>query len=123
MAKQVLLVEDNMFLASVLKARLDIEGIEVQHAASGNAAVKFIEDSHYAPDLVVLDLILPEKSGFEILKLIRETPHLAQVAVLVVSNLGSEKDISVCKDLGVKDYCIKADISIDALVTKIKGFL
>ena len=121
MAKKILLIEDDPFLSSLLGNRLKKEGFDLISSKSGNEAVKSLKAS--AADLVLLDLILPEKSGFEVLEDIKSDPQVAKTPVMIISNLGQEMDIEKAKDLGAMDYVVKAKISIDDLVKKIKDFL
>ena len=121
MAKKILLIEDDPFLSSLLGNRLKKEGFDLISAKSGNEAVKSLKAN--AADLVLLDLILPEKSGFEVLEDIKSDPQVAKTPVMIISNLGQQMDIEKAKDLGAMDYVVKAKISIDDLVKKIKDFL
>ena len=74
-------------------------------------------------DLVLLDIILPGKSGFEVLEEIKGDPQIANLPVIIISNLGQEADIEKGRGLGVVDYIVKARISIDDLIKKAKEFL
>lgn len=118
--KKLLLVEDDPFLSSLLKARLAKEGFVVAYAADGEEALGLLRKEK--PDLVLLDLILPKKSGFEVLEIIRDDPRLVKLPVMIVSNLGQESDIARGKELGAVAYFIKAKTSIDVLAKEISGF-
>ena len=121
MAKKILLIEDDPFLSSLLGNRLKKEGFDLLAVKSGNEVVKTLKNS--AIDLVLLDIILPDKSGFEVLEDIKSDPQVAKTPVIIISNLGQDKDIEKAKDLGIVDYVVKSKISIDDLVKKIKDFL
>lgn len=118
--KKLLLVEDDPFLSSLLKARLAKEGFVVSYAADGEEALEMLHKDK--PDLVLLDLILPKKSGFEVLEIMRDDPRLVKLPVMIVSNLGQESDIARGKELGAVAYFIKAKTSIDILSKEISGF-
>ena len=118
--KKLLLVEDDPFLSSLLKARLAKEGFVVSYAADGEEALELLRKEK--PDLVLLDLILPKKSGFEVLEIMRDDPRLIKLPVMIVSNLGQESDIARGKELGAVAYFIKAKTSIDVLAKEISGF-
>lgn len=75
------------------------------------------------PDLVILDLMLPNVSGFEILEKIRSTDTMKKLKVIVFSNLGEESDVKKCLDLGVSDYLVKANFTLDELGEKIKSVI
>lgn len=118
---KVLLVEDDPFLSNLLKVRLQKENVDVVLVRDGEEALKKIEENK--PGLVLLDLILPKKSGFEILEKISTDPQLKDMPVIILSNLGQTSDIQRGKELGAIEYYVKAKISIDDLVGKIKTFL
>ena len=120
MAK-VLLIEDDIFLSSLLKNRLQKEGIEVLLAKDGKEALTTLKSTK--PDLILLDLILPEKSGFEVMENMRSDPQFQGAPIIVVSNLGQPEDITKSQELGAVEYFVKAQTSIDDLVDRIKGFL
>ena len=82
---QVLLVEDDPFLSTLLKNRLQKEGLEVLLAKTGLEALEILKKSQ--PDLVLLDLILPEKSGFEVLEDMISNPQYGKPPVIIISNL------------------------------------
>jgi DNA-binding response OmpR family regulator len=119
--KKVLLVEDDPFLSSLLKNRLLKENIQVTHATNGQEALDILKN--YKPDLILLDLILPKKSGFEVMEGIRQDPQLQNAPIIIISNLGQPEDIQKGQELGALEYFIKAKTSIDDLVSNIKGFL
>ena len=118
---KVLLVEDDPFLSNLLKVRLQKENVDVVLARDGEEALKKIDENK--PGLVLLDLILPKKSGFEILEKTSVDPQLKDMPVIIISNLGQTSDIQRGKELGAVEYYVKAKISIDDLVGKVKNFL
>lgn len=119
--KKVLVVEDDVFLAQLLTNRIEKIGAKVLRAADGEEGIKMIKENR--PDLVLLDLILPKKSGFELLEDMRSDPSTQGTPVIIVSNLGQESDITRGKDLGAVEYFIKAKTSIDGLVERVKTIL
>ncbi|MBI3045991.1 MAG: response regulator [Candidatus Harrisonbacteria bacterium] len=121
MTKKILLIEDDPFLSSLLGNRLKKEGFELVGIKSGSEANKLLKASN--PDLVLLDIILPGKSGFEVLEEIKSDPQVAKIPVMIISNLGQALDIEKGRELGVVEYIVKAQVSIDDLVKKIKEYL
>lgn len=121
MEKKVLIVEDDAFLLNILKTKLSEEGYETFLAEDGEKALEVFEKEQ--PSLVLLDLMLPKKSGFEFLEEIGKNPEYAKTPVLIISNLGQEADIQRGKALGALDYFVKAKLSIDELVSEIKKHL
>jgi CheY-like chemotaxis protein len=121
MAKTLLLVEDDPFLSSLLKTRLMNEGFTVLYAADGEEALKILRDKK--PDLMLTDLILPKKSGFEVMEAIQTDPQLNHVPIIIISNLGQDADIQRGKELGAIAYFVKAKTSIDNLVQQTKKYI
>lgn len=119
--KLVLLVEDDQFLQKILRQRLTEEGVQVEVAGDGEAALKAIRE--LKPSLVLLDLILPKKNGFEVLAELRKESAFAKLPVVVLSNLGQQEDKEHMEALGVKDYLVKADHSLSEMVEKVKEHL
>lgn len=116
---KVLLVEDDPFLYKLLAQRLKSEGLDVTVATDGEQAVaKAIE---LRPELMLLDLILPKKNGFEVLAELRKRKEFAKLPVVVLSNLGQQEDIRQMKKMGVLEYLVKADYSLSEMVQKIRG--
>ena len=74
----------------------------------------------FRSDVILLDLILPKKNGFEVLETIRQDPTLEKLPVIIISNLGQPSDIDRGKSLGVIDYFVKAKLSVDELVNKVR---
>jgi CheY-like chemotaxis protein len=118
---KVLIVEDDHVLSLVLKGRLEKEGVEVKQAFNGKEALDYLRTD--TPDLILLDLIMPQMSGFEFLESIRSDPQYSLIPVVVISNLGQESDIEKAKSLGVIEYYVKVRTSIDSLIGEIKNIL
>jgi DNA-binding response OmpR family regulator len=116
--KKIMIVEDDRFLSFLMKARLEKEGFTVTQVFDGEEAMNALRQE--APSLVILDLIMPKVTGFEVLKMISTSPTLASVPVVIVSNLAQDSDIEKARALGAKEYFIKVKVSIDDLVGKIK---
>jgi two-component system alkaline phosphatase synthesis response regulator PhoP len=119
--KNVLIVEDDQFLLSLLKNRIQRESINVLTAKDGEEALKILKS--VKPDLLLLDIILPGKSGFEVLEEMKSDPQLQNAPVMIISNLGQEGDIERGRELGAVEYFVKARTSIDELINKVKEFL
>jgi two-component system response regulator VicR len=120
--KNILLVEDDKFLSTLLKNRLEKEGITVNHVSDGEEAIRILR-SGVRPDLTLMDIILPKKNGFEVLEEIQQDIRMRDLPIIIISNLGQASDIAKGKELGAIEYYIKAQTSIDDLVSKIKSFV
>ncbi len=121
-ARAVLIVEDDIFLSNLLVSRFQQAGITVQKAMTGEEALEILR-SGMIPSLILLDIILPKKSGFEILEEIQADPNLQKAPVIITSNLGQESDVQRGKQLGVIDYFVKAQTPIEQLVVKVKSII
>lgn len=119
--KKVLIAEDDHFLAKIYKIKFAKEGINADIATDGNEALEKIREQK--PDLVLLDLVMPGKDGFEVLEELQSDKTLKKIPIIVLSNLGQEEDIAKGKSFGIVDYFIKSDISIHDIVKKVKEIL
>ena len=118
--KKILIVEDDRFLAKAYEYAFESEKeYEIQLAYDGEDALKKLEAKEL-PDLVLLDLILPKKDGFEVLEEIRASSRLKKINVIIASNLGSEKEINRAKKLGVDTYIVKSETSVHDVMESIK---
>lgn len=115
--KTVLIVEDDEFLRSLTAKRLEKDNYQIEIAVDGENAISALEK--IKPDIILLDLLLPGKDGFEVLKSIRSTDAVKNVPVVIFSNLGQKEDIEKAKALGVDDFLIKANFTLDDVVSKI----
>lgn len=120
-SKTIMVVEDDRFLSSLIKARLEKDGFSVAQAFDGEEAVASLKSER--PNLVILDLIMPKVTGFEVLQMISITPGLERTPVVILSNLAQESDIQKARQLGAREYFVKVKISIDDLIGKIKSLV
>lgn len=121
--KKILLAEDEEFVARSYIRKLQVEGFEVLHAHNGEEVLKILTTEK--PDLMLLDLMMPLKTGFEVLTEIKEngTEEVKKIPIVVASNLGQKSDIDTALSLGAVDFLVKSNISLKELVEKIKGHL
>ncbi|MEK7150810.1 MAG: response regulator [Patescibacteria group bacterium] len=118
---KILLIEDDKFLIKLYSEKLVREGFEVSMAISGEEGLKKIERER--PDLILLDIILPQKNGFDILSEVKLNPNTNSIPVIMLTNLGQDADIKTGMDLGAADYLIKTDFSINDLPERIRAVL
>lgn len=118
MNKKILIVEDDSFLQGLAVTKLKKEGYDVSAAAGIKEAIAALADQK--PDLVILDLLLPGGSGFDVLENIRQTESTKALPVIVFSNLSEDKDIARAKELGASQFMTKSNFTLDELVAKIK---
>ncbi len=118
---KVLLAEDDKFLSVALGDKLEREGFQVVKAPNGLEAINLITQEH--PDIILLDLIMPQRTGFQVLEALKLDADLAKIPVVVLSNLGQESDREKAKNLGAVDYLVKSDVQMGEVVDKMKTYL
>lgn len=118
----VIVVEDESFLSKVLAERLEDEGFQrVDVAGNGEEAMQKIKAN--PPSIILLDMILPKKNGFEVLAELKQDKKLQNIPVLVLSNLGQDQDVEQAKALGAADYLVKSNFSLQKVVAKVYSIL
>ncbi len=120
-AKKIVLADDEIFIAKAYTKGLTEAGFEVHTANDGDTAFEFVKT--FNPDLVLLDLIMPGMTGFEILKAMKADNVLAKIPVMILSNLSQETDQSEAMKLGAAAFIVKSDASLDEVVDKVQIFL
>ncbi|MDR0390993.1 MAG: response regulator transcription factor [Planctomycetaceae bacterium] len=118
--ERILIIEDEADILSMVSLRLKSRGYEVCGAATGSLGLRLI--SEWRPDLVLLDLILPELGGLEVLRWVRSDKRFARIPILIVSALGEESDVVVGLELGADDYLSKP-FSMSVLVAHVNALL
>ena len=116
--KRILFVEDDDALANVYIMRLQAEGFDVRRVANGEDALATA--INYRPDLVLLDVMMPRVSGFDVLDILRNTPETSGLKVIMLTALGQESDKEREKSLGVDDYLVKSQVVIADVVDRIR---
>ena len=119
--RRILLAEDDRFLRKAAESALVRSGYTVVTAVDGDEALARARDS--APELVLLDLIMPGRNGFDVLHALKSDAATKAIPVIVLSNLGQEGDVQRALALGAVAYCIKANLSLQGLVRQVEGAL
>lgn len=118
---KILLVEDDEALAQMYIMRLQAEDFDVKHVANGedalSAAVK------YHPDLILLDVMMPKISGFDVLDILRNTPETANTRIVMLTALSQPKDKERAENLGVDDYLVKSQVVIADVIERVRHHL
>lgn len=119
--KRILLVEDDDALASVYQTRLQAEGFELRRVANGEEALA--SAMTFKPDLVLLDVMMPKVSGFDVLDILRNTPETAGLKIIMLTALSQDSDKERAESLGVDDYLVKSQVVMADVVDRIKHHL
>jgi len=117
----LLIVEDDLVLQSTLHDFLVAENFEVLLADDGESGIEkaFSEK----PDLILLDIVLPKKNGYEVLRAVKENEETNRIPIILLTNLGSLADVEKALELGATTYLVKADYKLDEITQKIKEIL
>ncbi|MDD5606325.1 MAG: response regulator [Candidatus Pacebacteria bacterium] len=118
--KSILLIEDDPFLSNIYVIKLEEAGFNVNALLSGKEALKEIEEKR--PDLILLDIVLPDISGWEILEQIKKNPEIKS-KIMILSNLGQKEDKEKGLKMGADYYLIKAYYTPTELVEEIKKII
>ena len=118
--KHILIVEDELALAEGLAARLDVEGYKVSIAKDGRVGVDLTRKER--PDLVLLDVLLPQINGFEVCSILKSDPRTASIPIIMVTALTQIGDSEKSFQAGANDYITKP-YEIPKLLDKVKKFL
>lgn len=119
--RKILLVEDDDALASVYQTRLQAEGFDTRRVPNGEDALAAALE--YKPDLILLDVMMPKVSGFDVLDILRNTPETATIKVVMLTALSQDTDKERAESLGVDDYLVKSQVVIADVVERIKQHL
>lgn len=119
--KKILFVEDEIKFQKTMVDLFRAEGFELVSAYDGESGLRMITEQK--PDLVLLDLILPKKNGFEVLRELKGNTQTANIPVIVLTNLEGTQDIEQALSLGAHTYLVKANYSLEDILVKIKEAL
>ena len=119
--KKILIVEDDLFLSEMYSSKLELEDFEVLIATNGEEALDKMRLNK--PEIVLLDLLMPKKDGFEVLREKFTDPEIKDIPVIVLTNLSQKEQIKECYDLGAKDFLIKAYFVPTEVVKKIRNLI
>jgi two-component system alkaline phosphatase synthesis response regulator PhoP len=117
MAKKILLVEDEEIMVSLLQRKLSQEGYRVWVAREGKESLKLMKE--IKPDLILLDIIMPEMGGFEVMEEMAKDEELKKIPVIVISNSGQPVELDQAQKLGAKDWLIKTEFDPKEVVDKV----
>ncbi|MBP7811723.1 MAG: response regulator [Candidatus Moranbacteria bacterium] len=119
--KYVLIVEDDPFYSSIYKTKVEKEGLRSVLVHDGAAALQAIRKER--PAVVVLDLIMPGKDGFQVLQELKADPAFKDLVVLVLSNLSQDEDIKRVMGMGATEYLIKSNVPLQEVIMKIRSYI
>lgn len=115
----VLVVEDDKFISGAYQAKFESEGFDCKFAFNGEEALEILKT--FIPEVIILDLVMPIKNGFEVLKELKKDKKLSKIHIFVATNLGQEQYIVKAKEMGANDYILKSELSLSDLVKKMRS--
>lgn len=115
--KKILIIEDEEILLDLLKRKITDEGFEVLTAKDGEEGLKLARLSK--PDLILLDPVVPKKSGFEIMEELKKDNNSPPASIIIISNSGQPVELEKAKELGAKDWLVKTQFDLCELLEKI----
>jgi len=118
---KVLIVEDDVMLNKIYQTKLGIVGYKVFAAYDGEEGIKKMEET--LPNIVLLDLMLPKKNGFEVLETVKQNIKLNHIPVIILSNLGQGDDIERGRALGADDFLVKSNVKLETVLEKVEQVL
>jgi two-component system phosphate regulon response regulator PhoB len=118
---KVLLVEDDINLRDIYSARLGAESYEIITASDGEEALATAVREK--PDLIILDVMMPKISGFDVLDILRSTPETKNTKIIMMTALSQDSDKARGEALGVNKYLIKSQVTLEDVVVSVKEIL
>lgn len=109
MAQKIAIVEDDLAISQMYRIKFEADGYNVETAENGKLGLALAETMK--PDIILLDLMMPEMNGDEMLELMRKTPWGKDIKVVVLTNMGESEVPQKIKDLGVSGVILKADMT------------
>ncbi|PIS34361.1 MAG: hypothetical protein COT37_02585 [Parcubacteria group bacterium CG08_land_8_20_14_0_20_43_9] len=117
MAKKILIIEDEELLLNLLKNKLSELGYQVFTALDGLQGLEAIRE--VAPDLILLDIVMPKMGGFEVLEKKQEDDSIKNIPVIIISNSGQPVELEKAKKLGARDWLVKTEFDPVEVVEKV----
>lgn len=121
MRKKILLAEDDSFIRLAYKQGLEGMDFDVLIAVNGADAANITKKEK--PDLILLDILMPIKNGFEAAEEIKKEPELANIPIIILSNMGQDADVERGKKIGISEYLIKSNLTMREVIEKIRKYL
>ncbi len=118
---KIAIVEDDPVISQMYRMKFEADGFDVQLADNGAKGVALVE--HFAPDILLLDIQMPEMSGDEALSAIRKQPWGKDIPVIILTNLGEEEAPKKIRSLGIHSYIVKAELTPRQVVQRVKEAL
>jgi len=118
---KITLIEDDKILSRVINEELSEAGFDVSLAYDGEEGLEVVRSKK--PDLILLDLVMPKKNGFEVLEELKASKETVNIPIIILTMLGQEEEVEKGLKLGANQYVIKSQYAVTEIIDKIKDFL
>jgi DNA-binding response OmpR family regulator len=118
---KIAIIEDDQTISQMYRMKFEADGFDVQLAGNGKLGVSLVQS--FAPDIILLDLQMPEMDGAEALAAIRKHDWGKKIPVIILTNMGEEESPQSLKNLNIESYIVKADMTPSQVVGKVKETL
>lgn len=119
--KKILVVEDDIFISDIYQVKFKQEGFEVAIAVNGLEALKILDN--FRPDIILLDIIMPQMDGIETLKKIKNNDKLKNIPIIMLTNISEKEKVEESEEMGVNDYLVKSQFTPSEVVGKVNALL
>lgn len=121
--KTVLIVEDDSFLSDMYQTKFSVSGYNVLLAQNGMQCLELLRNNTSAPDIALLDVVMPKMDGLELLELLKKDDRTKNIPIILLTNLGQDKDVKKGMEMGADMYLIKAHYTPSQVVEKVEEIL
>ncbi len=121
MAIKILLAEDDLQLVDMYSRKFELEGFDVRVAEDGQKAINTLKD--FTPDVAILDIMMPNVDGLEVLKYIKKTPGFENVITIMLTNMSDQTTAEEIYELGATEYLVKAELTPLEVSNKVRELL
>lgn len=118
---KIAIIEDDPVISQMYRMKFEADGFDVQLANNGVHGVAMVEE--YTPDIILMDLQMPEMTGDEALRIIRKSSWGKDIPVIILTNLGEEEAPKTIRGLGIDSYIVKAELTPRQVVQRVKDAL
>jgi CheY-like chemotaxis protein len=119
--KKILIIEDEEVLSDLLRKKIEKEGYEAYAAPDGEEGLKIMRE--IMPDLILLDILMPKKGGFEVMEEMNRDETIKNIPVIIISNSGQPVELDKAKALGAKDCLVKTEFDPQEVLDKVKEYI
>lgn len=119
--KKIMWVEDDLFLSDMIAKKCAANKCDLMHATNADTTFELLKKDK--PDVIILDILLPGKNGYEILEELKKNEETKNIPVVILSNFGQKEEIEKGLKLGAEKYLIKATLTLDEILTEVNNVL